>query len=320
MILVTGCCGFIGLHLVSKLIKEGNNVVGIDNMNKYYDPQLKKSRLDLLIHKSKNSNSNFIFLKIDIRDKVQLMKLFDEYNISLVCHLAAQAGVRYSIDNPDSYVSNNIQGTINLLECCKKADVNRFIFASTSSVYGTNTNIPYDENQSIDSVISTYSASKRTGELLLNVYNNLFGIKVCILRFFTVYGPWGRPDMALFKFTKNIIEDLPIEVYNNGDMLRDFTYVDDIVSGFVKAKDFDFNNEIFNLGNGDPVKLLDFIKILEHVLNKNAIINFRGMQLGDVKKTYADISKSKKILNFSPKVKVEQGIQNFVNWYVNNYN
>ena len=264
-ILVTGAAGFIGNNLSHELIKQNETVFCIDNFNEYYDPVLKKSRKKRLdnLHSEQNSSSEYVFINLDLRDKESLFSFFEKYNPETVCHLAAQAGVRYSIDYPQTYVDNNITATVNLLEACNKYDVKDFIFASTSSVYGLNTVMPFNEKTSIDTTISTYSSTKRACELLCHTYNNLYGIRFRILRFFTVYGPWGRPDMALFLFTKSMLEGKPIQVYNHGQMKRDFTYVDDIVDGFISAIKLKSDFEVINLGCGKSVDLMDFIKSLE---------------------------------------------------------
>ena len=307
-ILVTGGCGFIGSHLVKRLLKEGNNVIIVDNLNDYYDVNLKKNRLNLFKDKVK-------FYEIDIASKEDLERVFQENNIDKICHLAAQAGVRYSLENPFVYGDSNYIGTLNILEFAKRYKVNHIIFASTSSIYGKNTNMPFKEEDRVDGPLSIYSASKRACELLAQVYYDLFGVNTTCLRFFTVYGPWGRPDMALFKFTKNILEDKPIDVYNNGDMKRDFTYVGDIVEYFARAIDKPLGFSIINLGRGSPVHLMDFIRVIEKQLDKKAKINFMPMQPGDVKETYADTTKAKEILGFEAHTPIEEGIKNFLDWY-----
>jgi len=307
-ILVTGGAGFIGSHLIIKLLKEGNNIVCVDNMNEYYDPELKKARLNQFKDKIK-------FYQIDIADKDALEAIFKENKIDKLCHMAAQAGVRYSLENPFVYAETNFVGTLNLFELAKRNNVNHIVFASTSSIYGLNKEMPFTEDQRVDTPISIYSASKRGCELLAHVYHHLFGLDITCIRFFTVYGPFGRPDMALFKFTKNILEDKPIDVYNHGDMKRDFTYVDDIVDGFALALKKPLGFEIINLGRGNSVKLMDYISIIEKEVGKKAQINFMDMQPGDVKETSANISKAKKLLGFQPKVNIEEGVKRFVEWY-----
>ncbi len=319
-LLITGAAGFIGNNLAYKLLDIGYNIFCIDNFNKYYDLNLKILRKERLLNKSKNSESAvFHFEKLDLRDKEAVFKFIKDKNIEKVCHLAAQAGVRYSIEYPQTYVDNNITATINLLEACKENGVTDFIFASTSSVYGLSQEMPFNEETSIDSTISTYSSTKRACELLCHTYNNLYGIKFRILRFFTVYGPWGRPDMALFLFTKAINEGNPISVFNNGNMKRDFTYIDDIVNGFLLAIENTSSFEIFNLGSGKSVELIEYIEVLEKILGVEAKKIMEPMQPGDVRETLADISKSKKILNYEPKFDIEIGVQNFVEWYKKYY-
>ena len=319
-ILITGAAGFIGNNLSFELLKADNSIYCIDNFNEYYDPDLKylrKKRLDDLHDESKKGL--YIFENIDLRNKDAVFSFFERHNISKVCHLAAQAGVRYSIDYPQTYIDNNITATVNLLEACKKFKVEDFIFASTSSVYGLNRTMPFNEETPIDSTISTYSSTKRACELLCHTYNNLYGIKFRILRFFTVYGPWGRPDMALFLFTKAILNDEPIHVFNRGKMKRDFTYIDDIVEGFISAINNHSDFEIINLGSGNRIDLMDYITVLEDKLDKVAKKIMEPMQPGDVSETWADISKAYELLNYKPKVSIKEGISNFVDWYQKHY-
>ncbi|MBW3003660.1 SDR family NAD(P)-dependent oxidoreductase [Candidatus Woesearchaeota archaeon] len=311
-ILVTGGAGFIGSHLILKLVSEGHDVICVDNLNEYYDPKLKRDRLEQFHDKIK-------FYQMDIADKDEFEKVFKENDIEKICHLAAQAGVRYSIENPFVYGDSNYIGTLNVLEFAKRYGVKHIVFASTSSIYGLNEEIPFNESDRVDTPISIYSASKRACELLAFSYCHLFGLNVTCLRFFTVYGPFGRPDMALFKFTKAVLEDRPIHVYNNGDMERDFTYVDDIVLGFYLALSKPSGFEIINLGCGNPVKLMDFISIIEKELGKEAKKNFLPMQLGDVKRTFANISKAKEVLGYEPKVMVAEGVKRFIEWYKGYY-
>jgi len=312
-VLVTGGAGFIGFHLVNKLLEEGHEIICVDNMNEYYDPELKKARLELI-------NDKIEFYKIDIADKDKLEDVFKKHKIEKICHLAAQAGVRYSLENPFVYANSNYVGTTNILEFAKRYEVKHVVFASTSSAYGLNKKMPFKEDDRVDTPISIYAASKRACELLAFSYNHLFGLNVTCLRFFTVYGPYGRPDMALFKFTKKILNGEAIDVYNNGDMKRDFTYVGDIVSGFVKALENPDGLQIINLGHGAPVHLMDFIKVIENKLGKKAEINFMPMQPGDVKETFADTSKAKKLLGYEAKVDVEEGVRKFIEWYKEYYN
>ena len=307
-VLVTGGAGFIGYHLVTKLLQEGHHVIVVDNMNEYYDLSLKKARL-------KSFRDKVEFYKIDISDRKELEKVFDSNKIDKICHLAAQVGVRYSIKNPFVYGSSNYIGTLNVLELAKKYAINHIVFASSSSIYGLNENMPFKEDDRVDKPISTYAASKRACELLGFSYSELFKIDFTCLRLFTVYGPFGRPDTAFFKFTKDILEGKMIDVYNNGDMGRDFTFISDIVDGFILALDKPLGFTVINLGSGSSVKLMDFIAELEKELGKKAKINFMPMQSGDVKKTFADISKAKDLLEYEPKVSLEKGIKKFVEWY-----
>lgn len=313
-ILVTGGAGFIGSHVVKKMLALGNEVVIIDNLNDYYDIKLKKDRLKILL-----AGLKFKFYKADISNYKQLKKIFAEHKFSCICHLAAQAGVRYSLANPWLYEKANIAGTLNLLELAKVNKIKKFIFASSSSVYGGNTKLPFSETDPVDKPVSFYAATKKSCELLAHTYHSLYGIKVCGLRFFTVYGPWGRPDMAYFKWADLITAGKPIEVYNNGEMKRDFTYIDDIVSGVVAALEKDFVFEIINLGNDRPEKLPKLIEHLEKNLGLKAAINYLPMQPGDVVNTWADISKARRLLNYQPKTSLEVGIGEFVRWYKNYY-
>lgn len=307
-ILVTGAAGFIGHTLVLSLLSDGHEVVGLDNVNDYYDPNLKEARI-------KRFSNSVEFYRIDLLDFEAMDKVFASHKFDVVCHLAAQAGVRYSLEHPEVYVASNYVGTFNIFELAKKHQVKQVLFASTSSVYGTSTRMPFKEDDFSGVPMTIYSASKRAGEILGSTYNDLYGLNMTCFRFFTVYGPWGRPDMALFKFTKNMLAGEEIDVYNNGDMKRDFTYVDDIVDGFKKGLDKNFGFEIINLGHGKPVNLLDFIRILEKELEIEAKINFMPMQTGDVPETFADISKARELLGFEAKIPVEQGVKNFIDWY-----
>ena len=311
--LVTGAAGFIGSNLSYKLISDGIKTIGMDNLNEYYDPDLKRARIDRI--QSHPSSDLFQFEVMDLRDKEDVMAIVEKTKPTVICHLAAQAGVRYSLEFPHSYVENNISATINVLEAARLNDVKDIILASTSSVYGLNTEMPFNEDLSIESTISTYSASKRACELLCHTYHHLYGIRVRILRFFTVYGPWGRPDMALFLFTKAMLNKDYIDIFNKGKMSRDFTYIDDIVDGFVSAISCKKDFEIINLGCGEPVQLMKFIEVLEKELNIEAKKNFLPMQPGDVSATWADISKAERLLNYKPKIGVDVGISNFVKWY-----
>lgn len=313
MILVTGAAGFIGFHVSSELLRRGFDVIGVDNINEYYDPQLKEARLNILL-----KNRNFIFHKIDICDFESLEKIFKENKIKKVCHLAAQAGVRYSLQNPFSYQKSNNEGFLNIIELSKRFNVENFVYASSSSVYGANTKLPFSEEDRVDMPISLYAATKRANELVAYSYSHLFNLPCSGLRFFTVYGPWGRPDMALFIFTKSILEDKPIQIYNYGDMGRNFTYIDDIVDGVRRVLDHPAKYEIYNIGNDKAEKLLDFIEEIEKCLGKKAIREYLPMQPGDVKYTMADISKIRK-LGYEPTTDIAEGIRKFIDWYLSYY-
>lgn len=324
-ILVTGAAGFIGFHLSKRLLAENYYVIGVDNLNDYYDVRLKKERLKLL-----ESNMNFKFYQTDLADQESLNQIFEDHSLPIVINLAAQAGVRYSISHPHSYVHSNLVGFVNILEACRHNQVEHLLYASSSSVYGANTKTPYSTQDSVDHPVSIYAATKKANELMAHTYSHLFNIPTTGLRFFTVYGPWGRPDMAYYSFTKNIFDGNTIQVYNNGDMLRDFTFVDDIVEGIVKLLDHppiaDSNRnldpstshapyKIYNIGNNSPVRLMDFIKTLEKLIGKKAKIEFLPMQPGDVKVTYADITDLQKAAGFSPATPLEKGLSHFVDWY-----
>lgn len=311
-ILVTGGAGFIGFHLTKALVERGDKVIVVDNLSNYYDVQLKKDRLKQIKNKIK-------FYQVDIANLEKLIKIFEKNTIDKVCHLAAQAGVRYSLINPFEYERTNILGTLNILELMKRFKIKDFVFASSSSVYGANEKIPFSVEDRVDKPISLYGATKRSNELMAYTYHKLYGLNCIGLRLFTVYGPWGRPDMALFKFTKNILEGNPIDVYNYGKMKRDFTYITDIVDGILSALKKDFGFEIFNLGNSTPVELNYFIECIEKELGKKAKKNLMEIQPGDVPETFADIDKSKKMLGFEPKIKIEEGIKNFIKWYKKYY-
>lgn len=311
-ILLTGVAGFIGSHTAKALASLGHNIIGIDNFNDYYDPQIKEDRIKVFLF----GLDNLQVYRGDITDKFFLNKIFSENKIDIICHLAAQAGVRYSLENPDTYIQTNILGTNNILEMARKYGVNKMVYASSSSVYGGNTKMPFSESDDVSNSLALYAVSKRTNELQAKAYYNLFGINSVGLRFFTVYGPWGRPDMALFKFTEAILNNQPIDVYNNGNHKRDFTYVDDIVSGIVAALNNCSGCEIYNLGNGSPTALADFITLIEKRLNKSAQKNFLPMQAGDVAETYADIGKAKNRLGFEPKTDPAAGIDKFIEWYL----
>ena len=309
-ILITGAAGFIGYHLSRSLLKDGAIILGIDNLNNYYDTGLKEQRLKRL-----KGFKNFTFKKIDLIDEKKINNVFLNFNPSIVIHLAAQAGVRYSIENPRAYLDSNLIGFHNIIEQCRRCKINKLIYASSSSIYGLNEKIPFSVNDKTDYPVSLYGATKKSNELVAHAYSHLYGLKTIGLRFFTVYGPWGRPDMAYFSFTKKIIEGRKIEVFNHGNMQRDFTYIDDIVDGIRNTIDKDFNFEIFNLGNSKSEDLMTMIRIIEKELNINAKIVFKDMQAGDVFKTYADIKKSSKMLDFKPKVSLQVGLKRTIDWY-----
>jgi len=306
--LVTGGVGFIGFHLVNQLVDQGHKVTVVDSMNDYYDPELKENRVN-------NYHADVVVHRVDIADKPALEKVISENKFDAIAHLAAQAGVRYSLENPAAYVQANYIGTFNVLDLAKQYGIKKVVLASTSSVYGTSTNMPFKETELAPVPMSIYAATKRATELLGATYNHLYDMDVICLRFFTVYGPWGRPDMALFLFTDKILKGTPIDVYNNGDMRRDFTYVGDIVAGFTLALEKGVGYEIFNIGNGSPVQLMDFIQLIENELGVKAKINFMPIQAGDVPETSADISKAKELLGYQPQTAVAEGVKNFVAWY-----
>lgn len=317
-VLVTGAAGFIGYHTVRRLILQGHQVIGIDNLNDYYSVELKQARLKQL-----SELQGFHFQTMDIVDKPALMALFEEQGFTEVVHLAAQAGVRYSLDNPDAYAQSNLLGFLNVLEACRHYPPAHLVYASSSSVYGANSKLPYSVDDAVEHPVSLYAATKRANELLADSYCHLYGLKASGLRFFTVYGPWGRPDMALFKFTEAILQRRPIDIYNQGQMARDFTYVDDVVESIVRLcpkppvpnKEGQGSHRIFNLGRGRPIALLDFVDCLETALGIKAQRNLLPMQAGDVIKTWADISTLADWIGFSPQVEVEAGVEHFVRWY-----
>ena len=331
-ILITGAAGFIGYHLAKRLIDDGYNVYGIDNINNYYDTGLKYDRL-----KNLEGKHNFVFEKIDVADKDKLNAFVGKYQPSVVIHLAAQAGVRYSLENPSAYIESNLVGFGNILEIARNLEIDHLIYASSSSVYGANKKIPFSESDPVNHPVSLYAATKKANELMAHTYSNLYEIPTTGLRFFTVYGPWGRPDMAYFSFTKAIYEGKPINVFNNGNMERDFTYIDDIVEGIVRLIDkipksnsaWDYINpdpatsfapyRIFNIGNNQPVKLLDFISILEELTGTEAKKNFLPMQPGDVKSTFANIDRLNNLTGFKPQTPLKEGLRKFVDWYKNYY-
>ncbi len=329
MILVTGAAGFIGYHTARRLLERGEDVVGLDNLSDYYDVALKESRLERL-----RSFSRFRFERLDIADNAAMAELFARTTPSRVVHLAAQAGVRYSLLNPHAYTEANITGFLNILEGCRHQSVEHLVFASSSSVYGANTRQPFSEHQNVDHPVSLYAATKKSNELMAHTYAHLFDLPVTGLRFFTVYGPWGRPDMALFKFTRGILAGEPIPVFNEGQMIRDFTYIDDIVEGLVRVLDQVASGDrfwsgddpdpatssapyrVFNIGNNEPVLLLDCIAILESCLGRKADMQFLPIQPGDVISTMADVSELERAVGFRPRTSLHEGVARFVEWYV----
>ncbi len=331
-IIVTGSAGFIGFSLCLKLLDRGDNIIGIDNHNDYYDPQLKVKRLEKL-----TSYSNYQHFKVDLVDKSNLNKIFEDHKPSKVINMAAQAGVRYSMDNPLAFINSNIVGFAHILENCRLHQIEHLVYASTSSVYGANTKMPFSEHDNVSHPLSVYAASKKSNELMAHSYSHLYRLPTTGLRFFTVYGPWGRPDMALFKFTKNILEERPINVFNHGKHTRDFTYIDDIVKGVIKTLDNKAKSNvnwksdepdpatseapwrIYNIGNNRQVQLMDYINALEKILKKKAIINFLPLQPGDVPDTYASVDNLKKQFNYKPSTSVIEGVSNFVKWYKHYY-
>ncbi len=337
-VLVTGAAGFIGYY-VSKVLLENNHIViGLDNLNDYYAVSLKFERLNQLgidSEKSKVFNQivqsvsfdNFQFIRLNIEDREQLPKLFKKQSFDVVCNLAAQAGVRYSLKNPEAYIDSNIVGFHNILECCRNYEVGHLVYASSSSVYGLNKKVPFETTDNVDHPISLYAASKKSNELMAYTYSHLYGLRSTGLRFFTVYGPWGRPDMAMFLFTKAILNDSPIKVFNNGELERDFTYIDDIVKGVshvIEDKTSDsYDREkhyhIYNIGNGKPIRLLDFIKTIERRLGKAAIKKMMPMQPGDVKRTWANVSELEKDYSYKPNTPINFGVEKFVDWYKKYY-
>jgi UDP-glucuronate 4-epimerase len=329
-ILVTGTAGFIGFHAVKNLAEQDHEVVGIDNINGYYDIDLKYARLELSginkhyirNHKPVKSKTfqNYTFYKADIQDKVFIDQLFTFEKFDAVCHLAAQAGVRYSIENPYSYINSNIIGFLNILEACRANAVKHLVYASSSSVYGLNKKVPYSESDQVDTPISLYAASKKSNELMAHVYSKLYNLPTTGLRFFTVYGPWGRPDMAPYLFMDSILKHVPITVFNNGNLSRDFTYIDDIVEAISrvikKAPESEIPYSIYNIGAGNPVQLLDFIETIEKVTGQTAIKRFTGMQGGDMYQTIADTARLATDFMIKPKVSIQEGIERFYEWFV----
>jgi UDP-glucuronate 4-epimerase len=342
-ILVTGTAGFIGFHVAKCLLERGDTVVGIDNLNDYYDVKLKYARLvqtGITVHGmeyakpvSSKTYPGYTFIKLDITDKDQLERCFQKHQFDAVCNLAAQAGVRYSLTNPEVYIDSNIKGFLNILECCRHFKINHLVYASSSSVYGLNKKMPFNEHDMADHPVSLYAASKKANEMMAHTYSHLFNLRTTGLRFFTVYGPWGRPDMALFIFTKAMLENKPIEIFNNGNMKRDFTYIDDIVNGIIHVIDKPAESNpqwdakkpdpatskapyrIFNIGRGAPISLLGFIQEIEKQIHLTAKKVFLPMQEGDVAETCADVSNLDDTLNYKPKTSVQAGVEKFIAWY-----
>ena len=326
-ILITGVAGFIGSHLAKRILGMNINVIGIDNLNDYYDVNLKKERI-------KNFSNDLIFYEISLENRQEMMDIFQKEKPDVVINLAAQAGVRYSLENPYSYIDSNIVGFMNILEVCRIYKVKNLIYASSSSVYGANTTLPFSIHDNVDHPLSIYAATKKANELMAHCYSSLYNLPTIGLRFFTVYGPWGRPDMALFKFTKNIIKGIPIDVYNNGEMMRDFTYVDDIVESIVRLinKPAQPNQQwsgkspdpgtsyapfkIYNIGNNEPVNLMEFVSAIENKTGKKAIINFLPLQPGDVPVTYANVEELYNDIDFRPRTNIIDGVSKFVDWYI----
>jgi UDP-glucuronate 4-epimerase len=323
-LLVTGVAGFVGFHLCQRLLDRRDTIIGIDNLNNYYDVSLKQARLEQL-----KNRSGFSFKKLDLADREGINQLFAQGNFEQVAHLAAQAGVRYSLKNPYAYVDSNLVGFLNILEGCRHSQIQHLVYASSSSVYGANKKIPFSVEDNVDYPISLYAATKKSNELIAHSYSHLYHIPMTGLRFFTIYGPWGRPDMAMFIFTKAILEEKPIDVFNYGKMQRDFTYIDDIVEGVIRTLDripqsgenpqTNAPYKLYNIGNNQPIELLHLIEVLETALGKPAIKNFMPIQPGDVPITYADVDALIQDIDFQPNTSIEVGVQNFVEWYRSYY-
>lgn len=332
-VLVTGAAGFIGFNVAKMLLERGDDVVGFDNVNDYYDPSLKEARLKVLADTAQHVQRSFIFVRANLADKAAVDQCFQDHSFDRVIHLAAQAGVRYSLENPLSYVESNLIGFTNIIEACRYAKTQHLSYASTSSVYGANTTMPFSEKHGVNHPVQFYAATKRANELMAHSYSHLFGLPTTGLRFFTVYGPWGRPDMALFKFTKNIIEGKSIPVFNHGHHSRDFTFISDIVEGIIRSSDqiaqpdpnWDSKNpdpstsyapfRIFNIGNNHPVQLIEYIRAIEKAVGKDALLDLLPLQPGDVPDTFADSSALAKSVDYTPSVSVEDGVKQFVDWY-----
>ncbi|GGD40904.1 NAD-dependent epimerase [Muriicola marianensis] len=337
-ILVTGAAGFIGFHLSKALLSRGHDVVGLDNINDYYDVNLKFTRLAELgisrkdserfgnLAVSENTDLPFRFVRINLEDREHLPQLFESENFDLVCNLAAQAGVRYSLENPESYIDSNVVGFLNLLECCRHHAIKHLVYASSSSVYGQNEKIPFETSDRVDHPISLYAATKKSNELMAYTYSHLYGFPTTGLRFFTVYGPWGRPDMAMFLFTEAILKDQPIKVFSQGKMERDFTYIDDIVEGVVRILEKDTSArhphdlyKLYNIGNNQSVKLTDFIEAIEKALGKKAEKHLLPMQPGDVERTWADVADLIRDYGYRPHTPLEKGVESFITWFKEYY-
>lgn len=334
-ILITGAAGFIGFHVCKSLISKGHSVVGLDNINDYYNTDLKYARLEELgvlkkdalhfktVTASTKYNSSFTFVRMNIEDREELPLLFEKQNFDIVCNLAAQAGVRYSIENPEAYIDSNVVGFLNILECCRNYNIKHLVYASSSSVYGSNTKIPFETSDNVNHPISLYAATKKSNELMAHTYSHLYDFPTTGLRFFTVYGPWGRPDMAMFLFTEAIINNQPIKVFNNGMLERDFTFIDDITEGVVRIIEKDPKNRItnkdqyriYNIGNSNSIKLLDFIEAIEQKLEKKSERILLPMQPGDVNKTWANVDDLVKDYDYSPNTPISKGVSEFIDWY-----
>jgi UDP-glucuronate 4-epimerase len=331
--LVTGAAGFIGYHVSRRLLERGDNVIGLDNLNDYYDVRLKEARLERL-----KRFYTFRFFRLDVSDRKGLNRVFENARADVVVHLAAQAGVRYSLQNPHAYLDSNLAGFLNILEACRHHEIGHLVYASSSSVYGANRRMPFSVHDSVDHPVSLYAATKKSNELMAHTYSHLYGLPTTGLRFFTVYGPWGRPDMALFLFTRAILDEKPIQVFNHGRMRRDFTYIDDIVDGILRVIErvpepnpgWDTDSadpgsssapyRLYNIGNSQPVELMDFIRVIEGALGKKAKVEFLPLQAGDVPETYADVEDLARDTGFRPTTSIDEGVHRFVQWYRNYYN